>query len=628
LEGKTMRRFLLGSLTLLALVFPTLAAAQPTPLTPVITVHGVRSQQQVFPSVAAESDGDFVVTWASSTPQGSILFRRYDAAGAPTTQVLQANQTPVTFSRSGPEVAIHAATGNFLIVWESFGELLTGRVFDRAGNPLTGEIEIFHGAETSSDGIFPSLAATPSGFVAAWSSLRGALGERAILARRLDPAGAPLGPEIQVAEEVGFNTPAVAADAEGRFAVVWIGQTERRGVWGRIFEADGDPRGGELRLDGGSLLPLAAAVEFGPDGGFLVAWTDNLRDVLARGFEGDGVPRGPVARLSTGGFPTGEDPAPAIAPDGHGGFAVFWSAFDLSSSTLSILGRIVQGSGSPRGPEFILFGIAGTFAPSFPAAAAGPPGQLVLAWNALFESGSRAVYSQRFAVPPATGADPCVVRGNRLVCDTLRDESGATLEVPLEDPQAGDLTLLGDFNGDRRDDVCVYRQGSFRCDLDHNGVPEAGVAFGGLRGDVPLLGDVNGDGREDACLRRGRRFSCDTARNGGTGEVQIILGLKTDLALMGDIDGDGDDDPCLFRRDRFLCDTAHDGNRAEVTVVFGLPGDVPLLGDADGDGDEDPCVFRGDRFLCDTAHDGGTAEVEILFGEPGAIPLLGNVDGF
>jgi hypothetical protein len=619
---------LLGGLAL-TFFLPAPGAARPTPLTPVFAIHDTEDSTPSAPSVAAEPGGDFVVAWREQEDDDfKILFRRFDASGAPATGVAQANLKPVTRFADRQDVAVHAATGNFLIVWVEEGQRLLGRAFNRAGTPLTGEVEIFGLPAPGASGgeLLPSVAATPAGFVVSWRTSRlGEPGAFLVLARRLDSAGALLGPEIRVDEGVvdGFiEAPAVAADAAGSFAVVW---TERdppfRGVRGRLFHPDGTPKGGEVQLAASSVLASSTAVAYGPDGGFLVAWATPV-DILARAFGEDGAPRGLSARLNV--HPDGDHPD--IAPDGHGGFAVFWSTSDPDFGSPNFLGRIVQGSGRPRGPEFVL--ASGWVVPANPSVAAGPSGQLIAAWNDR-ASASVGVFGQRFAVPPATGADPCVVRDGRLVCDTLRGEENAALEVPLPRLGPGNTLVLGDFNGDQRDDVCVPTAHYFLCYLDHDGGEfDAAVPFGSLPEDVPLLGDVNGDGRDDACLRRVRRFTCDTARDGGSGEVQILFGLKTDLALMGDVDGDGDDDPCLFRRDRFLCDTAHNGKGAEVTVIFGLPGDVPLLGDVDADGDDDPCVFRGDRFLCDTAHDGGAAEIEISFGEPGAIPLLGNVDGF
>ncbi len=615
------------SIALFALLFPTLAAAQPTPLTPVLPVSGPTGGHYL-PSVASQPDGESVVAWTHWAAEKTILFRRFAASGAPLSESVQASSTQSTQFYQGPEVAVHAATGNFLIVWEAVDGRLLGRAFRRHGTPLTGEIELYVPPNPANRSqLLPSLTATPSGFVVAWNALLNETGDQqGVLARRLDPSGALVGSEIRVDVGTGRpEDPAVAADSQGRFVVVWIVRPGEEGndLRGRLFDPDGAPLGDELRLDGpGDFQPQEPAVTFGPDGGFLVTWTSPFftERILARVFGSTGIPRGPAARLDV--RPPGFARATDAAPDGHGGFAVFWSYF-RDAGDRGVAGRLVDGAGKPRGPAFLFGG--STTLPSSPAVAAGPPGQLTVAWN---RTNVSSVAGQRFAVPPPTGADPCVVRDGRLICDTLRGEEDAALEIPLLTFQPGDVPLLGDFDGDRQDGLCLYRSGSFLCDLKHNGRPVDGILFGGQPGDLPLLGDVNGDGRDDACLRRVRRFTCDTARNGGNGEVQIAFGLRTDLPLLGDVDGDGDDDPCLYRRDRFLCDTTHDGRRAEVTVIFGLPGDLPLLGDVDGDGDDDPCVFREDRLLCDTAHDGGAAELEFLIGEPGATPLLGNVDGY
>jgi hypothetical protein len=43
----------------------------------------------------------------------------------------------------------------------------------------------------------------------------------------------------------------------------------------------------------------------------------------------------------------------------------------------------------------------------------------------------------------------------------------------------------------------------------------------GLPGDTFLLGDPDGDGRDDPCLFRDGRFLCDTAHDGGTAEIEL-----------------------------------------------------------------------------------------------------------
>ena len=65
--------------------------------------------------------------------------------------------------------------------------------------------------------------------------------------------------------------------------------------------------------------------------------------------------------------------------------------------------------------------------------------------------------------------------------------------------QAGDLPVVGDFNGDGVDEIGVYRDGKWIIDTNgnrqidaHDKVFELGEA-----GDKPVVGDWNGDGIDD-----------------------------------------------------------------------------------------------------------------------------------
>src|SRR5215203_204321 len=618
------RVLLLGGLVLLAALLPSVSAGQPAPLTPEIQVSGAPSTSQYLPSVAAEPDGGFVVAWleGSNPSERTIRARRFTASGAAATEILRVSQTALPDLFEGPAVAVHAASGRFLVVWGAV-EAVLGRVFDASGAPLTGEIEIHRYPQRGL--FFPSVTASPDGFVVAWMMASSVSGSSAIFAHRYDSAGAPLGSELRVdAGTVSFaQKPMVAADSTGGFVVVWEQGSLQTRVAGRLFDPAGMPRTGELQL--GEPVDVQAqnpSVAVAPDGGFFVIWERSRRvtDIVGRLFGADGAPRGPAARLNE--TRSSVRLQPRVAADPGGGYFAVWSQL---GALVASRGRRIDAAGQPRGPQFQLGHQQSGF-PSGVTAAFSAAGELVAAWHGLLSTGPSGVIAQRFRFSGFAGGDPCVVSGSRLACDTLR-AGGPALEIPF-DVLPGDGILLGNLNGDLQDDPCFYRAGTFSCDLDHDGTGEVHLSFAGAPGDVPLLGDLNGDGLDDPCVRRVRRFACDTAHNGGKAEVQVIFGLKGDLPLLGDVDGDGDDDPCLYRAGRFLCDTAHDGGGAEVAVAFGLAGDTPLLGDMDGDGREDFCVFRGGRFLCDTAHDGGGAEVEILFGEPGAVPLLGNVDGY
>ncbi len=652
--------FLLPSLAVLA---AGTVPAQPLPASPEIQVNTYTRGLQAASGVAADADGNVTVVWESGGPpspgptqDGSgagIFLRRFDPSGAPLTGEIQVNQLTQGDQRI-PSVS-SSPEGNLVVAWWSeIRDPETGdyRITAQArrvtpdGQPAGPEFQL-----ATSDGsyeYFPVTAFCPDGsFAAIWQRYRPSSDESAILLRRFDASGAPLGDEARISSDgspsAGYLThgyPDVACDLQGRLLVVWEVccdlAAEQSEIRLRRFAADGSALGGEIRVDTDPGRKFSPSVGVAPDGSFAVAW-DLYSQVWARRFRADGHPVSAARLVSTNLFNVTEGGAQALMDD-SGNLLLAWSSENRDGSGYGVYGRWYDPSGAEKGGLFRLntttphdqAGVrvalqpGGFFAIWTSGLYGGPepsPGQDGDGWGAI---------ARRFVFPPP-GAEPCSFGPDGLACDFLHDGAdGGDSEAAVPFGEPGDRPLAGNPDGDSRDDLCVYRNGRFLCDTGHDGgAAEIEIAFGAA-GDVPLLGDVNGDGRDDACVRRGRRFACDTAHNGGTAEVQIVFGRFADTPLLGDLDGDGDDEPCLFRAGLFLCDTVHDGRTAEAVIAFGQGGDLPLLGDVDGDGDDDPCVVRGGRFFCDTAHDGGSAEVVIDFGEDGgagSVPLLGNFNG-
>lgn len=404
-----------------------------------------------------------------------------------------------------------------------------------------------------------------------------------VYVRRFSPDGQPLGPEIQVNSYTpGEQTnPKVAATLTGEFLVVWQSkgqEAEHEDIYGQFFSAGGALVGHEFRVNeialSGQRFPSVAA---DPHGNFIVAWR-------------------------------------SFVPGFVNGVVFDWE----------IKGRLLRPDGTPVAGEIFL-NQERHFEQGIPLVAFAPNGTFFAAWGGPTQAtpGSEMdVHARRFTASP--GEEPCAVSGSKLLCDTGRTGGEPELELTFGG-RPGEVTLLGDWDGDGREDVCAWRGGRFRCDLDHEGPPsEAALAFG-FPTDTPLLGDVDGDGRAEPCVRRKRRLLCDTGHNSGRAETVTVLGRGTELPLLGDLDGDGRDDLCLVEKGQWTCLT-RSGSR--VSFAFGGPEDLPALGDLDRDGRADPCVLSGGTLLCDTAHDGSAAESSLaLRVPPGARPIFGNLDG-
>ena len=123
---------------------------------------------QRLPTVAMDSDGDFVVAWQSQGQDGSsygVFARRFSSAGAPVTGEIPVNAH--TTSTQGYPVMSAAADGDFVVVWQSDNQdgllySVFGRRFTSAGTALT-SAEFAVNTYTSGAQIIPAMATDGAG---------------------------------------------------------------------------------------------------------------------------------------------------------------------------------------------------------------------------------------------------------------------------------------------------------------------------------------------------------------------------------------------------------------------------------------------------------------------------------
>jgi hypothetical protein len=366
------------------------------------------SDRQVLPSVAMSASGSFVVVWQSQGQDGSsygVFGQRFSADGVQQGLEFRVN-THTTDRQMFPDVAMDA-DGNFVVVWESFTQdgpfdlSVFAQRYDTAGVPQGAEFRV-HAASVGEQRR-PSVAMDTAGnFVVVWHGLH-------IAGRGFDATGTPQGPDFEVSTDTGSfqNLPSVAAGATGDFVAVWVSEGQDgdgRGVFGQRFTAAGVKDGSEFRANSYTTsyqtFPSVAA---GSSGRFAVVWQSYLQDgsgsgVFGQAYDGSGNPRGDEfqANSFTTSFQLLSEAGSGVAADGDGGFVVAWHGQGPGYGLSNVFGRRFTAAGKPRGAEFQ----ANTYVTANQqraAVATDGKNRFVVVWESELQDGSdRGIFGQRF----------------------------------------------------------------------------------------------------------------------------------------------------------------------------------------------------------------------------------------
>lgn len=197
---------------------------------------------------------------------------------------------------------------------------------------------------------------------------------------------------------------------------------------------------------------------------------------------------------------------------------------------------------------------------------------------------------------------------------------------------AGDVPLIGDWNGDGIDTIGVWRSSNRTFYLRNSntvGAPNITFSFG-LSQDIPVVGDWAGNGTFGVGVWRLSNGTFYLRNTLSTGPVTyaIRFGLPSDRPVVGDWNGDGMDTVGVWRpgnRVWYFSNTRWcSGCTAEINASgsFGLSTDVPIVGDWNSDGYDTPGVYRNGTWYMRTGLTTGSFTTS-SFGLTGDIPLAG-----
>jgi dipeptidyl aminopeptidase/acylaminoacyl peptidase len=234
--------------------------------------------------------------------------------------------------------------------------------------------------------------------------------------------------------------------------------------------------------------------------------------------------------------------------------------------------------------------------------------------------------------------------------DFLLRNSNATgpADLTIHFGLAGDLPVVGDWDGDGKTDVGTFRNGQFLLrrllTIHIIGRPPFTIVSTftvnfGQAGDLPVAGDWDGDGIDTPGVFRPTTgqwlLANGTNANNSSPAVSFTFnfGQAGDTPLAGDWNGDGIDTVGLFRGSisTFILSNTFTGTIDVTPFVFGSLGSAGFSGDWNADGVDTPGVFNknlGTMSLNNTNTSGnGVGDIVFNFGQNGDVPLAGDWDG-
>ncbi|MFN6963513.1 MAG: FG-GAP-like repeat-containing protein [Pyrinomonadaceae bacterium] len=196
--------------------------------------------------------------------------------------------------------------------------------------------------------------------------------------------------------------------------------------------------------------------------------------------------------------------------------------------------------------------------------------------------------------------------------------------TPTPWPPSSGVRAVGDFDGDSRSDIAVWRPGTGVWYLSRSTSGIASFQFG-QAGDTAVPADYDGDGRTDAAVYRGGTWHRLMSSTGTYSAAQF--GVATDTAVPADRDGDGRADLVVFRPTNGVWYTLYSSSGGVDSRQWGVAGDVPVPADYDGDGRADLNVFRPSNGTWYRVDSSTGAERGAQFGMLGDKPVVGDFDG-
>ena len=305
-------------------------------------VNTFTTGRQENPTVAMDSAGDFVIAWDSygqdSSTSYGIYAQRYNSSGTKQGTAFLVN-TFTTGNQIAPSAAMDSA-GDFVISWESYGQDnnsaygIYAQRYNSSGVKQGTELHV--NTFTTGNQINPAAAMDSAGdFVIAWESYGQDGDSYGIYFQRYNSSGVAQGTTLAVNTfTTGDQTnAAVAMDSAGDFVIAWQsdGQAANYGIYAQRYASGGTAQGSNFLVSTATTKQVTPSVSMDSTGDFVVAWAGYGQEggqdygVYAQRYTSAGTVQ--AAQIHVNDYTTGNQQLPGVAMDATGDFVAAWESY-------------------------------------------------------------------------------------------------------------------------------------------------------------------------------------------------------------------------------------------------------------------------------------------------------------
>jgi hypothetical protein len=226
-------------------------------------------------------------------------------------------------------------------------------------------------------------------------------------------------------------------------------------------------------------------------------------------------------------------------------------------------------------------------------------------------------------------ARPAVVSGTSWqLRNTL---SGGAAQSTFDYGLPGDVPIMADFSNSGVRTAAVVRgtrhgvAGTadrltwYIRQIEGPGDPELIVEYG-QAGDIPVVGDWNGNGVHTVGVVRGNRWLLRDSNSSGGATYDFTFGQSGDIPVVGDWNGDGRTGIGVVRGDRWLLRDALSSGPAQYDFTF-IGSGRPVTGDWNGNGQTGVGWFDAGTWSIRTALSSGGPAFTFTFGSSNGYPV-------